>query len=81
MDEHLAKVKWSLFLRYGLEPFDNWMTLRRDKLERADVVKALQFETVRKYARNTIKDSRAKIELIEALLVESEAQHADDGEK
>ena len=81
MDEHLAKVKWSLFIRYGLEPFDNWLTLKRDKLSREDVVKALQFNSVRGFARNTIEDHRRKIELIEALLVEAEAQHADEGDE
>ena len=70
MDEHLAKVKWSLFLKYGLEPFDNWLTLKRDKLKREDVVKALQFDSVRVFARNTITEYHRRIELIESLLAE-----------
>lgn len=79
MDEHLAKVKWSLFLKYGLESFDNWLTLKRDKLKREDVVKALQFDSVRAFARNTVNDYRRKIELIESLLAECWAENVQCG--
>lgn len=80
MDEHLAKVKWSLFIRYGLEPFDNWLILKRDQLKREDIVKALQFGSVRGFAKNTIADYRRKIEMIESLLAETEGEQQNESE-
>jgi hypothetical protein len=71
MDEHAAKVKWSLYLQYGLKPFDNWLSLKRDQLKRDDIVAALDYETVKQYAKNTIEECRSRIAEIESMLAET----------
>ena len=81
MDEHLAKVKWSLYLQYGLKPFDNWLSRKRDQLKRDDIVAALDYKTVKQYAKNTIEECRSRIAEIESMLAETSGVHAEGGEK
>jgi len=81
MDEHSAKVKWSLYLQYGLKPFDNWLSLKRDQLKRDDIVAALDYETVKQYAKNTIEECRNRIIEIEAMLAETSGVQQIGGEK
>jgi hypothetical protein len=81
MDEHAAKVKWSLYLQHGLKPFDNWLSLKRDQLKRDDIVAALDYEIVKQYAKNTIEECRSRIAEIESMLAETSGVHAEGGEK
>jgi hypothetical protein len=80
MDEHAAKVKWSLYLQYGLKPFDNWLSLKRDQLKRDDIVAALDYKTVKQYAKNTIEECRSRIIEIEAMLAETSGVQSVESE-
>lgn len=72
--EARARVIWALYLRYGLGTFSNWVTLRNDSLERAEVVEALQCPDIRLGAQHTIAAYREKIAEIKSLLAEAERE-------
>ena len=68
VDANLAKTIWVLYLRHGLGEYNNWLTMKKDHLERAEVVAGLRFPHTRQAAENTIRGYRQKITEIEQLL-------------
>lgn len=70
-DGHFASVKYQLYRKHGLELFNNWLLMRRDKLERSEVVESLTYPGVRELAKHDIDDMLNKIEELKILLVES----------
>ncbi len=80
-DEIFAGVKYQLYQKYGLDLFDNWLLMRRDKLERSEVVESLTYHTVREMAENDIQNMRNKIEEIQKLMAEASAVLSERNEE
>jgi len=69
-DLFFAKVKWRLYLDHGLGTFNNWLTLKKDRLEREEVVKALRHPEIQEFAKVEISVCEARIQEIKDLLTE-----------
>jgi hypothetical protein len=72
VDANQASLIWALYFKYGLGEFTNWLSMKKDRIERDKVVAALRFQLARKAAVNTIKNYRERINEIEELLAEAD---------
>lgn len=79
-NERFAGVKYQLYQKYGLDLFDNWLLMRRDKIERSEVVESLTYPAVREMAESDIQNMRDKIEEIQTLMAEASAVLSDISE-
>lgn len=72
MDKNHALTIWKVYSLHGLEEFNNWLTLKRDRLKREEVVEALTYKEVLNNAHETIKVYKDKIAEIEQLIKENQ---------
>jgi hypothetical protein len=72
-DAYFAGVVFALYREHGLGQFNNWYTLKKDSIERSEVLDAIRFPEVRKSAENLVASYKAKIEEIEGMLTETKS--------
>lgn len=65
-----ARIVWGLYCKYGLGKYDNWLTMKKDKINRDDVVNSLHFDEIKIMAENRIKYHKSKIDEIESMIKE-----------
>jgi hypothetical protein len=71
IDVQHARIIWSLYQKHGVGEYNNWLTLRKDRLPRESVVEALTFDVVAMQARAAVESHKASIVEIESLLAEA----------
>lgn len=70
--EHLAQVRFQLYLTYGLGEFKDWLRQQDDIVKRDDVINSLRFASVREMAGQKIKACEHQIEELREMMAKAD---------
>lgn len=72
--EHLAQIKFAIYLRYGFGDFRNWFSMQSDEVCRDEVVESLKFPNVKKAAQKKIEQCTQQIQEIREMIRDAESR-------
>lgn len=72
-DADFAKTVFALYREHGLGKFANWLTMKKDSVERIEVVEAMRFPETRNAAEKLVEFYQFKIDEIKSMMGESES--------
>lgn len=71
LKRHAANSIFQLFTEHGLDPFQNWLTMKMDKLDRSQLVEAAKLPEVRDSMQIWRAMMHARLLELESILQES----------